>query len=54
MSISPICIESEHAFSAAAYEGNKPRSRLGNETLDALLFLRSYFQNIKKLMYYYL
>jgi hypothetical protein len=45
MSIPPICIESEHAFSAAAYIGNKLRSRLGDETLDVLLFLRSYFQN---------
>jgi len=36
-------IESERAFSAAAFTGNKLRSRLGDETLDALLFLRSYF-----------
>jgi len=45
MSIPPTSIESERAFSAAAYIGNKLRSRLGDETLDALLFLRSYFQN---------
>lgn len=45
MSIPPTSIESERAFSAAAYIGNKLRSRLGDGTLDALLFLRSYFQN---------
>lgn len=39
----PVGIESERAFSAAAYMGNKSRSGLGDETLDALL--RSYFQN---------
>jgi hypothetical protein len=45
MSIPPTSIESERAFSAAAYIGNKLRSRLGDGSLDALLFLRSYFQN---------
>jgi len=45
MSIPPTSIESERASSAAAYVGNRLRSLLGNETLDALLFLRSYFQN---------
>lgn len=41
----PTSIESERAFSAAAYIGNKLRSIQGDETLNALLFLRSYFQN---------
>jgi len=45
MSIPTTSIESELAFSAAVYTGNRLRSRFGNETLDALLFLRSYFQN---------
>jgi hypothetical protein len=45
MSIPPTSIESERAFSAAAYIGNKLRSRLGDGTLDALLLLRSYFQH---------
>uniref|UniRef100_A0A2S2QKB9 HAT C-terminal dimerisation domain-containing protein n=1 Tax=Sipha flava TaxID=143950 RepID=A0A2S2QKB9_9HEMI len=45
MSIPPTSIESERAFSAAAYMGNKLRSRLGDGTLDALLLLRSYFQH---------
>ena len=45
MSMPPTSIESERAFSAAASIGNKLRSRLGDGTLNALLFLRSYFQN---------
>jgi len=45
MSIPPTSIESKRTFSAAFYIGKRLRSRLGNETLDALLFLRSYFQN---------
>lgn len=45
MSIPPTSIEPERAFSAAAYVGNKLRSRLGSETLDALIFLRLYFRN---------
>lgn len=45
MSIPPTSVEPERAFSAAAYIGNKLRSRLGSETLDALIFLRLYFRN---------
>lgn len=44
MSIPPTSIEPERAFSAAAYVGNKLRSRLRSETLDALIFLRLYFR----------
>lgn len=40
-----ISVEPERAFSAAGYIGSKIRSRLGDVTLDALLFLRSFFQN---------
>jgi hypothetical protein len=47
MSIPPTSIEPERAFSAAAYLGNKLRTRLGDDTLNALLFLRSYFRNLK-------
>jgi hypothetical protein len=36
MSNPPTSIESERAFSAAAYIGNKLKSRLGDETLDTL------------------
>lgn len=45
MSIPPTSVESERAFSAAGCIGIKIRSRLGDATLDALLFLRSFFQN---------
>lgn len=45
LTIPPTSIEPERAFSAAAYMCNKFRSRLGDETLDALIFLRSYFRN---------
>ena len=45
LSIPPTSIEAERAFSAAGYIGNKIRSRLGDDTLDALLFLRVHFQN---------
>lgn len=47
MSIPPTSVEPERAFSAAAYVGNKLRSRLGSQTLDALIFLRLYFRNSK-------
>ena len=45
LSIPPTSIEAERAFSAAGYIGNKIRSQLGDDTLDALLFLRVHFQN---------
>lgn len=47
LSIPPTSVEPERAFSAAAYVGNKLRSRLGSQTLDALIFLRLYFRNTK-------
>lgn len=47
LSVPPTSVEPERAFSAAAYIGNKIRSRLGNETLDALIFLRLHFRNSK-------
>lgn len=39
----PISIETKHAFPPASYKRNKLRNKFKNETLDALLFLRSYF-----------
>ena len=45
LSIPPTSIEAERAFSAASYIGSKIRSQLGDDTLDALLFLRVHFQN---------
>jgi len=44
-SVVPTSVESERAFSAAGYLANKIRSRLADDTLDILCFLRSYFQN---------
>lgn len=42
--ISPTSIETERAFSAAGFIRSKVRSRLGDNILEALLFLRSYIQ----------
>ena len=44
-SVVPTSVESERAFSAAGYLANKIRSRLADDSLDILCFLRSYFQN---------
>lgn len=41
----PITIETKLAFPAAYYIRNKLRNRFKDDTLDALPFLRSYFQN---------
>uniref|UniRef100_A0A8D8YA29 BED-type domain-containing protein n=1 Tax=Cacopsylla melanoneura TaxID=428564 RepID=A0A8D8YA29_9HEMI len=46
-SVPPTSVEAERAFSAAGYIQNKLRSRLGDETLDCLLFLRSHFQKLE-------
>lgn len=54
MSIPPTSIQSESVFSAATYIGNKLRSRLGDGTIDALLFLRSYFQNKQSIQLYFI
>ena len=45
LSTPPTSIEAERAFSTAGYIGNKIRSQLGDDTLDALLYLRVHFQN---------
>jgi len=44
MSIPPTSVEAERAFSAAGIVCSRLRTRLGDETLDSLCFLRSYFQ----------
>lgn len=44
MSIPPTSVESERAFSAANYICNKIRSRLNDNTLDSICFLRTLFQ----------
>ncbi|XP_037823818.1 uncharacterized protein LOC119612145 [Lucilia sericata] len=43
--ILPTSVECERCFSTAAYVGNKKRSRLSDETLNALIFLRNYLKN---------
>lgn len=48
MSITGTSVESERAFSSAGYLCNKFRTRLGDETLDTLCYLRSHFQKIDK------
>lgn len=45
VTITPTSVEAERAFSAAGYICNDLRSRLGDETINSLCFLRSYFQN---------
>ena len=47
MSILPTSVEAERAFSAAGVLCTKIRSRLGDDTLDTLCFLRSYYQGRK-------
>jgi hAT family C-terminal dimerisation region len=44
LSIPPTSVEAERAFSASGVICSRLRTRLGDETLDALCFLRSYFQ----------
>ncbi|CAG4966538.1 unnamed protein product [Parnassius apollo] len=42
--LTPTSVESERAFSSAAYTSNKIRSSLKDNTLNALCYLRSIFQ----------
>lgn len=44
LTIPSTSVERERVFSASGYLCNKLRSRLGDDTLDALLFLRAHFQ----------
>lgn len=45
LEIRPTSIESERAFSSAGYICSKIRSRMNDDTLDHLCFLRTFFQN---------
>lgn len=45
LTITPTSVEAERAFSATGYFCNDLRSSLGDETINSLCFLRSYFQN---------
>lgn len=44
MLVKPTSVESERAFSASGYLCSKIRSRMNDETLHHLCFLRAYFQ----------
>lgn len=45
LSIPPTSVEAERAFSSTGILCSKLRSRLGDATLDTLLFLRAYYCN---------
>lgn len=45
LTITPTSVEAERAFSAAGYLCNNLRSRIGDETINSLCFLRAYFEN---------
>ena len=42
----PTSVEAERSFSAAGYFLSKLRTRMGENTLNALCFLRCYFPQI--------
>jgi hypothetical protein len=44
LTVPPTSVESERAFSAAGVVCSKLRTRLGDETLDSLCMLRTFFQ----------
>jgi hypothetical protein len=48
VTIKPTSVESERAFSAAGLFCSKIRSRLNDESLDALCFLKAHFLRITK------
>jgi len=47
-SIKPTSVESERAFSAMNAFATKIRSRLNDDTMDAMIFLRQYYKNKAK------
>lgn len=47
LTIKPTSVDSERAFSNAGFICTKVCSRLTDESIDALAFLRSHFQKIK-------
>lgn len=48
LTVKPTSVESERGFSAAGFFVSKLRSRMTDKTLNALCFLRCYFQNRDK------
>lgn len=50
MNILPTSVESERIFSSAGYFCNKIRSSLSDKMLDALLFLRTHYQENRNIL----
>lgn len=48
LAIPPTSVESERAFSASTLICTKIRSRLNDDTIDALCFLKAHFKNVQK------
>lgn len=46
LSIPPSSVEAERVFSSASYLCNRLRTKMNADTLDALSFLRSYYQSL--------
>ena len=45
MTVPPMSVEAERAFSAAGIICNKLRSRLGDAAVDTLAFLKAYYRD---------
>lgn len=45
LTIKPTSVEAERAFSAAGYICSSIRSRLADDTINTICFIRSFFQN---------
>jgi hypothetical protein len=48
LTIPPSSVESERAFSSAGVLCTRIRTRLSDNVLDDMLFMRAYFQSLKK------
>ena len=48
LTIPPSSVESERAFSSAGVLCTRIRTRLSDSILDDMLFMRAYFQSLKK------
>ena len=48
LTIPPSSVESERAFSSAGVLCTRIRTRLSDSVLDDMLFMRAYFQSLKK------
>lgn len=48
LTIPPSSVESERAFSSAGVLCTRIRTRLSDSVLDDMMFMRAYFQSLKK------